>query len=205
MELVHDASGHIVFVLIIEGIVLLIACPREQIGGTETVVILEADDAHVHRGVKLEWEGLTTFTVCDADTWEYGLLVACHIAVVAGGVRRLLVIGVENLAQGQIGVVGHVVKLKAPAVEVVGANVCPVLPKLHHVNLVLGHQATAIKGRVDDAETILTARYPRGRDIFGLPAVECFSEGCMHGLCMLVLLSVETGCADGHQQECYDE
>ena len=153
--------------------------------------------------MKFEWEGLATLAIGDADAWEDGLLIARHIAVVAGGVRRLLVIGVENLAQGQIGVVGHVVELKAPAVEVVGANVCPVLPKLHHVNLVLGHQTTAIEGRVDDAETILTARYPRGRDIFGLPAVECFSEGRMHGLCVLVLLSVESGYADGHQQECY--
>ena len=87
MELVHDASGHIVFVLPVEGLVLLIARPREQIGRAETVVILEADDAHVHRGVKLKGQGLTTFAVGDADTREYSLFVASHIAVVAGGLR----------------------------------------------------------------------------------------------------------------------
>ena len=71
------------------------------------------------------------------------------------------------------------------------------------MNLVLGHQATAVEGRVDDAEAILTARNPHGRNIFGLPAVESLSEGRMHGLCMFVLLSVERGCADRHQQEYY--
>jgi hypothetical protein len=153
--------------------------------------------------VKLEREGLATLAIGDADTREYGLLVASHIAIVAGGLRRLLVVGIENLAQGQIGVIGHVVELETPAIEVVGAYVNLVLPKFYHMNLVLGYQTTTIEGRIDDAKAVLTAWYPCGRDIFGSSAIECFPEGCMHGLGVLVLLSVETGYADGCQQECY--
>ena len=69
------------------------------------------------------------------------------------------------------------------------------------MNLVLGHQTATVEGRIDDAEAILAAWYPRGRDVFGGPAVECLPEGRVHGLCVLVLLSVD--CTDGHQQECY--
>ena len=101
---------------------------------------------------------------------------------------------------------GHVAELETPLLEVVGTYVCIVLPKLYWVKLILGHQSTTILGSVDDAEAVLlTARYPPGRDVLRRPAHDGFSEGGVHGLRMLVLLSMEIGNADGHQQECYDE
>ena len=82
---------------------------------------------------------------------------------------------------------------------------CPTLSKRYHMNLVLGYQTTAVEGCIDDAEAVFAAWYPSGRDVLWKPLVERLSEGRMQGLCMFILLSVETDCADGHQQEYYCE
>ena len=52
MELVDSARCGIILMLVIDGVVLLIAPPREQIGGAEAVAILETNNADVQRWVK---------------------------------------------------------------------------------------------------------------------------------------------------------
>jgi hypothetical protein len=72
-------------VLIVDGIILIIAIPREQIGGSESVVVLETNDSYVNRRVKRKRECLATFAISYSNAREDGLFVASHITVIAGG------------------------------------------------------------------------------------------------------------------------
>ena len=59
------------------------------------------------------------------------------------------------------------------------------------MDFVLRNKTGAIESRKDDVGAILVGGNPFRRDAFGKLLIERFDKDCTHGLCMLVLLSVD--------------
>ena len=123
MKLVDDAFYHIVFML---GVAIGQFCvrPCEKVGGAETVIILETDDAGIHRRVELQGERLSLLAPGNLYAWEDGLLVASRITVITIGKGCLLVEGIEHGAQWQCGVIGHLVERETVTVDIQWSDRC---------------------------------------------------------------------------------